>query len=80
MAKSKKKINGEEKIYRVKHREVLYTEFFIHVKPGEDPDEVYRSLVENGDVDFSDIEQVDGEDAFEEIAPEKVRDEDYFLN
>lgn len=54
------------KTYRIIHKEELIGEFYVDAESEEDALEKYRSMVCNGEIDFSDMEMVDSEDKAED--------------
>lgn len=53
------------KEYRIIHTEKLVGWFYVYAKSEEDALEIYHDAVNDGQIDFSDMELVDSEDTAE---------------
>lgn len=51
--------------YKIVHREELVGWFYVYAESEEDALEIYHDAVNNGRIDFSDMELVDSEDTAE---------------
>lgn len=54
------------KTWKIVHKEELVGYFYVEAETAEDALEEYAYQVENGQIDFSDMEMVDSEDTVEE--------------
>lgn len=54
------------KIWKIVHREELVGWYYVEAETAEDAMEEWKHRVENGQIDFDDMEMVDSEDTVEE--------------
>ena len=50
-------------IYKIKHREERYGEFFVEADSEEEAMDEYENQLNNGQIDFSDMEMINSSDA-----------------
>ena len=55
------------KTYKIVHKEELVGWFYVEADSPEEAIEQWRYKVDNGEVDFGDMEMVDSEDIVEEV-------------
>lgn len=55
------------KTWKIVHKEELAGYFYVEAETAEKAMEEWRHRVENGQVDFGDMEMVDSEDVVEEV-------------
>lgn len=55
------------KTWKIVHREELVGWYYVEAETAEDAMEEWKHRVENGQIDFGDMEMVDSDDVVEEV-------------